>query len=246
MRTFTRLALALAPLALAPIASAQVTHEIKQIQQTFVPANPVIHLGDTVVWKWSQGTHTITEGVDGTFDGNEAFHLIISISQQSASLTFDSTLVQVLHPPVGGVYDYFCVPHFPGMAAKLTIVTPWTDLGFGTVGSNGLPILKGFGSMYGGSTGNLRMSHARVNAPTILFVGVGPTSPLPFAGSMFLPNPIRLTWVGTTGPTGKATLPFVLPATVPSGVLMTFQYAIDDPAATDGVALSNGLTALTP
>jgi hypothetical protein len=49
-----------------------------------------------------------------------------------------------------------------------------------------------------------------------------------------------------TNGSGEIALPFTWPINVPSAAKLYFQFAIQDPAAKNGVALSNAVKALTP
>jgi hypothetical protein len=49
-----------------------------------------------------------------------------------------------------------------------------------------------------------------------------------------------------TSPTGTVPLSFTWPSGIPSGTSIVLQYAIQDPLAVKGVALSNGLEGTTP
>lgn len=79
----------------------------------FVPRDVTIQVGDTVQWNWTSFTHTVTEGTDGTIDGNEAFHSPLSAGTPTVSVTFDAAFL-ALHPKPCNFYDYFCFNHFMG------------------------------------------------------------------------------------------------------------------------------------
>ena len=60
-------------------------------------------------------------------------------------------------------------------------------------------------------------------------------------------TPLYVTSRGlTTSPIGEIPLSFTWPSGVPSGTPVVLQYAIQDPLAVKGVALSNGLKGTTP
>jgi plastocyanin len=117
------LAAFLAPLALAAPAVADVV-DVDQVSLTFVPADIVINEGDTVVWHWSMGNHTVSEGTDGAVNGNEAFHSPLTSAVPTYSVTFDAAFLAA-NPRPGNRYDYFCAPHFNfGMTGSVTVCAP--------------------------------------------------------------------------------------------------------------------------
>ena len=62
---------------------------------------------------------------------------------------------------------------------------------------------------------------------------------------MLVPNPLVLLPLATDA-SGELTLPFTLPAGLPSGTSLYFQAWIADPGASFGLSASNGLQGLTP
>jgi len=116
-RDMKHCALAIALTLLAGRASAD-TIVVQQIGNSFQPANVTICVGDTVQWVWNSGLHTVTEGTDGTVDGNEAFHQDLDAANSSYSVTFDPAFVAAN----GNFYDYFCFFHFAfGMDGTITV-----------------------------------------------------------------------------------------------------------------------------
>jgi len=97
---------------------------VSQTNLTFVPKDIVINEGDTVVWKWTSGSHTVTEGTDGLVNGNEAFHSPLTMSVPTFSVTFSAAFLAA-NPRPGNRYDYFCAPHFAlGMKGSVTVCSP--------------------------------------------------------------------------------------------------------------------------
>jgi plastocyanin len=86
----------------------------------FTPANVTIEVGDTVRWTWASLSHTVTEGNDGTVNGNEAFNGLLDTTHQTFLHTFDAAFLAA-HPRPGNVYQYFCAPHFPVMVGTVTV-----------------------------------------------------------------------------------------------------------------------------
>ncbi len=95
---------------LASAASAD-TIVVQQIGLTFEPRDITIEIGDTVRWVWTGGFHTVTEGTDGTIDGDEAFNEFLGNQVLEYSVTFDAALLAAFPRP-NSRYDYFCEPHF--------------------------------------------------------------------------------------------------------------------------------------
>ncbi len=94
---------------------------VTQSGLTFQPQDIVIDVGDTVRWIHSGGDHTVTEGTDGTLDGNEAFHSLLDGGTPVFDLTFDAAFLAA-NPRPGNLYDYFCLPHFAfAMVGTVTV-----------------------------------------------------------------------------------------------------------------------------
>jgi plastocyanin len=95
--------------------------EVQQVGMSFVPNDLVIEAGTTVRWVHSDGSHTVTEGTDGSVNGDEAFHSSLTSSASTFEVTFDDVFLAA-HPRVGDRYDYFCLPHFGfGMVGSVTV-----------------------------------------------------------------------------------------------------------------------------
>jgi plastocyanin len=95
------LALLAAPsLPVAPASAA--THDIDQVGLTFTPDSLDVEVGDTVVWHWSAGTHTVTNG-EGAADPNVG--TLFDAPLSSAAPTFSFTFT------TAGRVPYFCRPH---------------------------------------------------------------------------------------------------------------------------------------
>lgn len=88
----------------------------------FTPANVTIQVGDTVRWTWASLSHTVTEGTDGVVNGNEAFNGVLDSVHTTYQFTFDAAFVAA-NPRPGGVYDYFCQPHYPVMVGTVTVIS---------------------------------------------------------------------------------------------------------------------------
>jgi plastocyanin len=116
--------LSLAALLLASASSSANTIDVQQFSQTFSPQDIVINEGDTVVWHWNDGFHTVTEGTDGLINGNEAFHSALTSNVPTFSVTFSAAFLAA-NPRPNNRYDYFCEPHFlVGQIGSVTVCSP--------------------------------------------------------------------------------------------------------------------------
>ena len=121
---------------------------------------------------------------------------------------------------------------------------PWTDLGYALAGVAGEPVLAGTGPLTGGSPMSLSLTSAAPNAQAILLISLT-SIPHDFKGGTLVPLPALLQVILFTDPTGSITLSAPWP-TFPTGTEVYFQAAIQDAAATKGMALSNAVHALVP
>jgi FG-GAP-like repeat len=121
----------------------------------------------------------------------------------------------------------------------------WSDLGSALPGALGAPQLVGTGALTPGSPGDLRLFHARPLSLALLFIS-GTQTPTTFKGGTLVPLPPLAQLVVATDAAGSFVAgwpawPFATP-----GQEWYFQYAIADPGAVHGVALSNALKAVEP
>lgn len=121
---------------------------------------------------------------------------------------------------------------------------PWTNLGLGKTGSAGVPVLDGSGTLEVGASSQLDLTSAAASTTATLVFGIAPLL-APFKGGTLVPVPLLLLPLPTGGG-GAFTLPFVMPAGVPSGVELYFQCWVADAGASSGFAASNGLRGLVP
>ena len=116
-------------------------------------------------------------------------------------------------------------------------------IGYGNAlaGSNGLPVLAGSGTIAPGQTITLTMTGGLANALGVQVVGFLPGY-LSVLGGVMVPNPDAV-FVTVTDGNGAMSLS----ATWPSLPLMLgayFQFGVFDPAAVQGVSMSNALQAI--
>ena len=223
---------------LSSLVSAQTTHTVSASGMDFTPKLLDIQVGDTVHWIKGQAPHTVTEGDGPVPNGTEAFDAVLNNNFPDYLLTFDGRFL-FEYPRGGNRYDYYCVPHFnSGMTGFLRVASQWTNLGNPHPGTFGEPFLWAEGSLASGAANLLQLENATPSSLCILFVGLGPSTPVPFKGGLLTAFPFLIQVTLFTSPTGMMPLPFALPPGL-SGASLVFQYAIQDSGASNGVALSN-------
>jgi hypothetical protein len=121
----------------------------------------------------------------------------------------------------------------------------WSQLGAGLAGVSGIPQFTGSGTLATGCAGTLSLTSARPSSPAMLFLALA-SAPIPFKGGVLVAHPFSLTVLLDTDASGALALDYTWPAGVPGGTSFYLQYAIKDPAAVQGVSLSNALTGVTP
>lgn len=126
------------------------------------------------------------------------------------------------------------------------VTFPWFDLGAATAGIAGAPKLVATGALHANDLGVVSLTNARPSAATLFVLSVGSNTAIPFHGGTLVAFPVAFSAFVATSPSGTIQLPYAFPPGVPPGVVMTIQYLIDDAAAVQGIALSNGVQATTP
>jgi plastocyanin len=102
--------------ATTPILASATTHIVTQSGLSFGPQNITIVVGDTVQWNWTNGSHTVTSGINAS---DPLVGTLFDTSLNSGSSTFQFTFTQA------GFTDYFCRPHVgAGMTGTITIEAP--------------------------------------------------------------------------------------------------------------------------
>jgi hypothetical protein len=122
---------------------------------------------------------------------------------------------------------------------------PWTGMGSGLAGVSGTPSLIGSGTLVAGSGNAIDLANAAPSAPAGLFIALSST-PVAFKGGVLLPVPFLAVLSLATSAAGTVPLPFVMPAGVPTGTQLWLQWAVQDAAAVQGVALSNAIRGIAP
>lgn len=121
----------------------------------------------------------------------------------------------------------------------------WVNAGGALVGGQGKPQVVGDGPLTGGSLTTLDLTHANENAPAALFLAAGST-PVPFKCGTLKAFPFFALVNLVTDAQGEIPLAFPWPPGIPADTEVWFQYAIQDPMAVCGVALTNAMVANTP
>jgi len=158
---------------------------------------------------------------------------------EGAALLPDGRVVAVGWQAVfADVSAQFALARYRGDAA-------WADQGLPLPGTLGAPVLSGTGDLNRSTAASIELENALPNALAALFVAAS-SSPVPFKGGVLQPNPFLGPFLVPTGGTGAITIGFTVPASLPSGAQIWLQWAIKDPGAVQGVALSNAVTGFVP
>jgi len=125
-------------------------------------------------------------------------------------------------------------------------VTPWTDLGQGLAGTNGIvPKLQGAGALLGGDAVTLSLSDALPASTASFVLGLSAVY-APFKQGILVPAPdVILPGLPVDG-AGNAQIGATWPAGLPSGFTVYSQCWVADAGAPAGFAASNGLQATSP
>ncbi|MCB9897012.1 MAG: hypothetical protein H6825_03295 [Planctomycetes bacterium] len=130
--------------------------------------------------------------------------------------------------------------------AVLDHIGPWTFLGHGLAGTGGAqPMLRGRGTVQGGSLTRLELTNALPNTTTALVIGVSELS-APFKGGVMVPHPDVVLLGLPVDASGELTISFPFPTGTPAGVPVWFQEWPSDPGAVYGFSASNAVKATTP
>ena len=119
--------------------------------------------------------------------------------------------------------------------------TPWSDLGQGLAGSQGVPSLSGSGVVWPGSQITLTTTNGLSSTPGFLVLGLSRLD-LPLVGGTLVPFPSAV----LSAPTdvfGASTTSFPWPPGTPPGTQVFAQHWLLDPAGPQGYAATNALQA---
>lgn len=146
--------------------------------------------------------------------------------------------------PVLGVDGTLVVAGIGTFLRAFRSPSPWTQLGGGIAGTNGLPGLSGRGTLTPGHDVTLALQNGRPGAFGVLVVGFAAGN-VPLFGGTLVPTAdgtvsalldVQGAWSLTTN---------WLPGW-PSGASVYWQFGVIDPAAPFGVAASHALRSVTP
>ena len=122
---------------------------------------------------------------------------------------------------------------------------PWTDLGGGTAGANGVPTLVGSGSLVGGTAVGLSLSGAPRDALMVAWLAFD-SQPFAALGGTVHAAPFAQQFVFRADGGGNFAAGTTWPTGLPAGTEAWFQFVVEDPSVIWGLTLSNGLKATTP
>jgi hypothetical protein len=120
----------------------------------------------------------------------------------------------------------------------------WTDLGFGLVGTAGIPLMTGTGALLEGTPASLSLAQAKPLSPAPLVIGLSAIN-APFKGGTLVPMPDFILPLFSDF-SGGASLSTTWPAGVPSGFSTYFQWWVQDAVGPSGYAASNAVAATAP
>ncbi len=120
----------------------------------------------------------------------------------------------------------------------------WKDHGGVLPGSTGSPRLFGSGNFMAGLPVNLALKNAAPSAPALLVLGLSRIK-MPFKGGVLVPAP-DLVFALASNALGEANAGGTIPAGVPSGLHLAFQFWLPDAGGPKGLAATNALSAITP
>jgi hypothetical protein len=122
---------------------------------------------------------------------------------------------------------------------------PWTDLGGGLAGAEGIPVLAGTGALSPGTPGSLKIIGAAHSAPCLFYFSLLEVD-VPFKGGTLSAFPPIGTYLFVTNPTGGLLLPWgAWTGALPAGLELYFQVAVKDSGAIKGVSISNLVLGIT-
>ena len=132
-----------------------------------------------------------------------------------------------------------------GFRAFLLVENPWSDLGGGTAGVNGVPQLAASGSLFPGEAMSLELSGAPAGALMAGWLSLTST-PLSAFGGTIHANPKILQLLRFADGTGSFGIDFPWPAGIDAGTELYVQFLVQDTTVPDQITLSNAVMATTP
>jgi hypothetical protein len=108
-----------------------------------------------------------------------------------------------------------------------------------------MPVLWGTGTLAGGSTATLDLTHGKPAGMATLIVGLSALN-APFKQGLLVPQPDKLLFGLPLDGQGRFHFEFAWPAGLPSGASLWYQAWIADGAGPAGLSSSNGLKSTAP
>lgn len=128
---------------------------------------------------------------------------------------------------------------------RLSALSPWSNLGFGLAGTNGISTLTGAGTLAPNTQMGLVLSGALAGTQGIWIAGTSPVYQ-PLEGGILVPTPEEVV-LFTTDAFGSANFLFTWPPTFPSGTNIYVQaWSLDAGSINGIVAASNAIVGVTP
>ena len=224
---------------LASSGSAQTQHIVSASGFNFSPKNLTIRQGDSVKWTNLQGNSHNVAQTDCPASSNSTYNGGFWSGFGGDVPTFEVTFNDA------GEFCYICEPHVAmNMNGHITVEPVWTDLGGGTSGVSGTPLLTAEGPLTAGSTLTLTLENASPSSPILFWMSLAP-SPFSALGGTVWAFPFTLQVYRSTNVGGVFTQSVPWPAGIPSGTEITMQFFIQDLTTVQEIVLSNGLVGET-
>jgi hypothetical protein len=191
-----------------------------------VPANNIASWDGT-------GWSALNDGIDGAV-------YAVGVVEQGPGLGQD-LIAGGAFLSASGVPDTF-IARWSGCPVE---PSPWHFEGYALAGVAGPPLLAGGGTLLAGSPGTLTLTHAAPSSLAVLFISLAGAS-APFKCGTLVPVPVTLQIPLFTNGAGQLPLGWGAWPGGLAGLSLHFQFAVQDPVAVCGVALSNALRADVP
>jgi hypothetical protein len=149
------------------------------------------------------------------------------VTNDGTAVAFSSSATNLVVGDTTGVAD-----------AYVHRVRSFHDLGYGVAGVGGIPQLTGTGTLDVGDPLSIGLTQAASNAPMLLCASLAETPETTFGGT-FVALPLAVSLVVATDATGS--FGFSIPTPGPQLPNLYLQCLIADPAAADGVSMSNAI-----
>jgi uncharacterized membrane protein len=219
--------------ALNPGMMAGVANDISEDAQT-IAGNDTAGLSKQA-WVWRAGEGIVSLNDRLTALGEPSLPAISTC----VALSDDGSVVV-------GSYDPPGIGFSEGYIALLDpVINPWTDLGGGTPGINGVPTLEGSGFLHPGSIAGLSLTNAPSSTLMLAWMSFS-SNPVNHFGGTVHATPFNNQFILPSSPAGTLNVATTWPVGVPSGTEVWFQFILQDFSVVWDITLSNGLKATSP